>query len=149
MSVVTTKRIAADILGVGESRVRIDPDNFKRADEALTRDDVRRLIVEHVVYVTKSEGVSRAIGRKRHSQKKRGRMRGTGRRAGKKHARTPKKEAWMAKVRAQRKKLLELRLSGKLAEGAYRKIYNMVKGGAFRSTGAMMTHLTDNEMVKK
>ncbi|HDD33891.1 MAG TPA: 50S ribosomal protein L19e, partial [Thermofilaceae archaeon] len=38
------RRLAAEILGVGESRVWIDPEKLERVETAVTREDVRRLI---------------------------------------------------------------------------------------------------------
>lgn len=49
MSMRTTKRIAAKLLKVGISRIRVKPDETKRAKEALTTDDVRTLIKEGIV----------------------------------------------------------------------------------------------------
>ena len=49
MSVKTVRRLAADILGVGQSRVKINPLQIKRAEEALTRKDVEHLIGDGVL----------------------------------------------------------------------------------------------------
>ncbi|MEM1891329.1 MAG: 50S ribosomal protein L19e, partial [Nitrososphaerota archaeon] len=56
---------------------------------------------------------------------------------------------WILKVRAQRKALKKLRDSKMLVEGAYRKVYKMVKSGAFKSVSAMMEYLKQNKLLRR
>lgn len=148
MGIATVRRIAAELLGVGESRVRIDPKNPKKAEEALTRDDIRSLISQGVIYTLRKRGVSRARGREKDRKRRAGRRRGMGSRKGKRYASIPRKEIWMTHVRAQRALLKELELQKKLQKNAYRKIYRMIKGGAFKSRASLLTHLKDKELMK-
>lgn len=148
MGMGTVRRIAAELLGVGESRVRIDPANLKKAEEALTRDDVRALISQGVVYAVRKKGVARGRGREKHMKKKVGRRRGIGSRKGGRFARVPRKRVWMSRVRAQRRLLKELALEKKLQKDVYRKVYKMIKGGAFKSRASMLAHLKDLGWVK-
>ena len=64
MKLSTQKRLAADVLKVGMSRVWIDPDFEDEVSLAITRDDIRRLIDEGAIQKKRTIGVSR--GRARH-----------------------------------------------------------------------------------
>ena len=140
MTAKTVKRLAADLLGVGESRVRIKEGELGRAEEALTREDVRGLIADGAVY---------ALPKKGPRKKPEGRKRSRGSRKGTKHSRKPKKEAWMEKVRAQRKYLEELAKKGEIGPEDRRFIYLKVKGGSFRGKKALYTYLEENGMLKE
>jgi large subunit ribosomal protein L19e len=148
MGMATVRRIAAELLGVGESRVRIDPKNSSKAEEALTRDDIRSLISQGVIYALRKKGVSRARGKEKHIKMKAGRRRGMGSRKGKRYSIIPRKRVWISHVRAQRALLKELLLEKKLQKDAYRKVYRMIKGGAFRSRASLLTHLKDSQLIK-
>jgi len=150
MSMKTVKRLAAEILKVGENRVKIAPAEAKRAEEALTRDDVRALIVDNVITAEPKRGVSRLRARKKQAQKKKGRRRGIGSRKGGKYSKVKRKTIWMNKVRAQRKTLFEYSDKGLMEEGSsYRTVYKMIKGGAFKGRGQMVKYLQDNKMLKE
>jgi len=149
MSVKTVRRIAARLLGAGESRIKISPAGLKKAEEALTADDVRALIKEGVIWAERVKGVSRIRAKIRHAAKKKGRRSGSGSRKGTKYARMPKKELWKAKTRLQRKVLKELRDSNRLKEGVYRKAYMMIKGNAWRSKSAMLAYFEDAKWLKQ
>ena len=45
MTLRTVRRLAADILGVGENRIWIDPENLDRIAEAMTREEVRACLL--------------------------------------------------------------------------------------------------------
>ena len=66
-------------------------------------------------------------------QRSKGRRRGHGSRKGHGGARTPKKEAWMTKVRALRDELNNLRADGTIDATQYRRYYRRVKGGVYNS----------------
>lgn len=148
MSTKTVRRMAASILGVGESKVRFEPAAAAKSAEALTHDDVRSLIKEGSIGYVKKRGVSRHTGRERQVQRRAGRRVGKGSRKGRKTARGPSKEAWMVLVRSLRNQLRRLTKEGKLDRENYRKIYLMIKGRAFKSKATMMTYLADNAMLK-
>ena len=149
MAVNTVRRIAARVLGIGECRVRIDPEKLRRAEEALTADDVRALIKEGVVWAEPVKGVPRGRARSRHRKVKKGRMGGPGSRKGALFSRISAKEQWKAKIRAQRRLLRELRGAKRLKAGTYRHIYLMIKGNAFKSKAAMLAHLADLKLLKE
>ena len=144
----TVRRIAAEILKVGKSKVRFKPEAASRIEEALTREDVRSLIANGSVFALPKMGVSRIRGKKKQAQKRKGRRFGSGSRKGTFAARLGKKGAWMAKVRSQRNYLFSLVESGKLKEGESRRIYLMIKGNAFKGVKVLETYLKDNKLIK-
>ncbi len=127
MSLKTVRRLAADVAGVGESRVRIL--DAKRAAEALTRDDVRSLFSEGALAVLPAKGSSRAKARFKSSRTQAGRRRGRGSVKGGLKSRA--KHAWVLRVRGLRKALAAQK--GRIARTDYRKAYRMIKGGFFRN----------------
>jgi len=135
------KRLAADIMGIGKSRVRIDPDRGEEVASAVTRADVRKLISGGVINSVQKKGVSRGRARKLAAQKAKGRRVGPGSRKGARYARLPKKQRWMALIRALRSELRGLRTTGKIDRSAYRNYYVRAKGGQFRSRAHMLSHL--------
>lgn len=127
------KRMAADILGVGESKVWIDSTQTVKAMEAMTRDDIRNLIAQRIVRKRQDAQHSRGAARILHAKKRLGRKSGKGKRTGTKKARSKPREQWIARVRALRKTLQEYKKAGKL-KGTYRALYKQVKGNHFRGT---------------
>ena len=142
MSVRTVRRLAADILKCGESKVWMDPERREDIASALTRDDVKALIMQGAVKAVKKRGVSRWRGRKNDERRRKGR-RGPGSRKG---SSVDEKERWMAQVRAQRKYLKQIKSA--LKESAYRKLYLKVKGGEFKSRAQLMYYIKDNNLMK-
>ena len=141
------KRIAAELLKSGTSRIRIR--QSKEVDEALTRDDVRNLIRKGYIWKEQKKGTSKFNVKKKVKQKQRGRMKGFGSRKGKRGARKPRKDTWIETVRPQRKMLSELKEAGKLENSDFRKIYLMIKGGTFRSKKHLLFYLKDHEMLRE
>jgi large subunit ribosomal protein L19e len=125
--------MASEILKVGENRVWIDPERADDVELAISREEIRRLIRDRAIKKVPEKGISRARAKRIHDKKVTGRRRGQGSRKGTKGARTPSKEAWMKRVRAQRKRLRGLRDSHALNETVYRQLYIMSKSGLFRS----------------
>ena len=135
MTILTVRRLAADILNVGERRIRISPDGLKEAQGALTRADVKALIDKGIITKAKVKG--------RDSTRKR-RRRGRGRRKG---SLADRKKLWMQKVRAQRKFLSMLVEEGVLEKGAKRSLYGKVKSGLFKSKKTMLLYLKENGLI--
>ena len=150
MATNTVRRIASGMLGVGESKVKFRTDSIKKIEEALTREDIRTLIKDGVVYKIHKRGVSRVRGEAKRAQRKKGRRGGMGSRKGTPSARLDSKEAWIAKVRAQRRFLNGLVSSKKITDPkVYRKLYMMAKGNAFKSVKIMETYINDNKLLVK
>ena len=96
------KRISAEMLGVGKSKVWFDTEHMTEIKEAITKGDVRTLIRKRIIQRRPELGHSRVRARKRLTQRRKGRQKGQGTRKGKKSSRLTKKTAWMNLVRGQR-----------------------------------------------
>lgn len=148
MDLSIQRRLAAEILGVGESRIRIDPKEIERVSEAITREDVKRLIREGIIYVEPVHGNSRGRWRRVHRQKVKGRRRGHGKRKGASNARMPAKRVWVARIRKMRRYLRYLRDHGIIDPRTYRRLYRLAKGGAFKSLSALQAYMRESGIVK-
>ena len=146
MNLAYQRRVAARLLKCGLDRVWVDdrPEYQERIDEAVTRDDVRHLIVQKFIRKHQKKGISRGRARHRDAQRAKGRQRGHGK------ARTPKKEAWMTRIRALRDELRGLRVTGMLTASQYRHYYRRAKGGMYNSRAHLRSHIqTDGIEVKQ
>ncbi len=145
MDLKNQKRMAAEILDVGENRIYIDPDEQEEVSEAITRNDIRNLIEGGAIQKRDEKGTSNARSKKIKKQKKKGQRKGQGSRKGKKSARKGDKEKWMEKIRAIRARLKEMRDNDEITQEQYRKLYDMSKGGFFRDTNHLENHV-ENKM---
>ncbi len=144
------RRLAAEILGVGESRIRIEPksdEDVEDLESAITRDDVRSLIKRGVIYAAPIKSNSRGRWRAVRKKRSKGQGRGPGKRKGKKTARTDPKEVWIARIRKMRRYLKYLRDKKLISTRIYRKYYRLAKGGAFPTFRALRMHL-EKEMAE-
>lgn len=143
------RRLAAQVLKVGQNRVWIDPERTEDVETAMTRDEIRRLIHEGAIKSLAITGISRARARVLHEKKKKGRRSGPGSRTGSAQARISKKEAWMSKIRALRKRLRVLKAKKTIPESAYRKLYRMARSGRFESVADLERYLKAHELWRK
>jgi len=135
------RRLAADILKVGKSRVWLDPTKMGEIEKAITRADVRKLI---------KKGYIKALPEKIHMPKeKRKKKKGLGSRKGTKFSRLSRKRRWISTVRALRNMLRELKSSGQIDNRTYRKLRLLVKGGMFRSRSHLRTYLEQHDLLKE
>ncbi len=148
MELSTQRRLASDILGVGINRVWVDPARATDVSAAISREDVRRLIRQGAIKAKPELGISRGRFRRRAAKRKRGRRRGVGSRKGTRKARQPKKARWIRTVRPLRARLRELKREGTINPHEYRRLYRMVKGGAFKSRAHLETHLRARGLLK-
>lgn len=147
MSIKTIKRIASHLFNTGENKIKIKPDETAKVKEALTRDDVRSLIKEGVVYKIRKQGVSRANAKERQKQRKRGRQKGPGKRKGR--IKKLPKEQWISRCRIQREILAYLS-KNKLIESQDRKnMYYKIKGGYFKTKRSLIIYINDNKLTKQ
>ena len=149
MNLQNQKRIASQLLKCGENRVWIDPNRSKDISDAITRGDIRVLINSGAITARQKIGVSRGRAKHERSQRKKGRQTGHGSRRGKKGARKPSKERWMQTIRPIRKKLKELRDSGKIDTRTYRDYYMKAKGGVFKNRPHMESHMKAEGVLKE
>ena len=142
------RRLAAEILGVGESRIKILPEALEKLPEVTTRNDVRKLIKEGLIVVEPKKGNSRGRWRILHEKRKKGRRRGPGSRKGAKGARQDPEKQWVYKIRKLRKFLNTLKHKGIIDYKTWRKLYLMAKGGYFRDLAHLKHYLVTNGIVK-
>ncbi|TFF99814.1 MAG: 50S ribosomal protein L19e [Promethearchaeota archaeon] len=149
MNVNAQKRMAAKILDCGENRVYFDPYFIDEIKMAITREDIRNLIKEGIIRKKYKKGISNYRKKQQHERKKKGRARGLGKRKGTKKARTPKKEAWIKKIRPIRAHLKEMRDRKQIAKSTYRKLYKNAKGGMFRSVAHLNRYIEENDLMRR
>lgn len=137
------KRLAADVLDVGENKVWFDPNAQADIAEAITRDEIRELVDEGIIQAEETRSNSRGRARERNEKRSYGHQKGPGSRRGKAGARQNEKEAWTDSIRAQRRKLRELRDEGEVTPGQYRELYRKASGGEFRSVRYMLNYIED------
>ncbi len=149
MKLTTQKRIAADVMKVGISRVWMDPQFEDEISLAITREDIRRLVDEGAIQKKQKIGVSRGRARYKMQQKRKGQRRGLGRRKGKHTATLSKKDRWMMKIRPMRRELRRLREEGRITRRVYRDLYLKAKGNAFRNTAHLRTYIAEHKLEAK
>jgi large subunit ribosomal protein L19e len=137
MQLKLQRRLAADILGVGENRIRFDPERLEDLADAITREDVRALIEEGAIYAAPVRGQTRNRAKETRVRK------------GGKYATLTKKERWIMRVRPQRRYLRRLRDHGIIDRSLYRKLYLQVKAGRFKSIADIRNLLIEMGVMKK
>lgn len=143
------KRLAGQILKCSKNKIRFDQSRLEDIKEAITKADIRSLINDKAIISKPVVGISRARANKRKVQKSKGRQKGKGSNKGKKTARLSTKEAWMQKVRAQRKFLALLKEKEHVTAKDYQNLYRKSKGGFFRSVRHIKLYIEEHGMVKK
>ena len=135
----TQRRIASNVLKVGEARIWLDPSKFKDIKEAITRADIEGLISKGIIKKKELIGQSRARARVLHEKKRRGHRKGIGSRKGEKSARMAFE--WIDKVRALRNELFKQRKQGKIDQKEFRQLYRKIKGNSFHSVNHMRNYI--------
>ena len=146
MKLSTQKRLAAEVLKVGTSRVWIDPAFEDEVSLAITREDIKRLIDERAIQKRPATGVSRGRARFVLEQKRKGQRKGPGTKKGKATAKLTGKDRWMIRIRPMRKELRSLRNSKRITSRTYRELYLMAKGNAFRNTAHIRTYISERKL---
>ncbi len=142
------KRMAAQLMKAGMSRVWMDTKSVDDIAEAVTKDDIRKLIKRNVIQKRPSKGNSRSRFKVAKAQRNKGRRKGPGSRKGTKKARDPRKRKWVRSIRAMRNSLKEMRDSGKITRSDYRLFYKKIKGGTFRTRNALLLHMREQGTLK-
>jgi len=139
--VASQKRIVASVLKCGVNRVWFDPARLSDIENAISREDLRVLITDGAIKARQKKGVSRGRARARIAQRSYGHRKGPGKRKGAAGARKPSKTAWVQKIRAIRKVLVELRDAATIDRHMYRILYRKAAGGQFRSVAHMKAQM--------
>ena len=148
-NLTSQRRLAAEILKVGQNRVWIDPERMDDVEGAITREEVKKLIHEKVIVSLPEKGVSRSRAKVVRKKKVVGRRKGPGSRTGSGHAKISKKEAWMSKIRSLRRKLRELKANRVITESTYRKMYGVAGSGKFESVADLERYLKAHDLWRK
>ncbi len=126
------RRMAAQVLGVGETRVRIDPEATEQLQDAITRESVRGWVSAGLIWVEPKKGNSRGRVRLRHLKaKKKGK--GQGSKKGAQGARVGKKRVWVTRVRMLRHILKVMKDRGEITNENFKTLYKQVKGAEIRT----------------
>jgi len=140
--------MAADVLDVGKSRVWFDPDEQSEIAEAITREDIRDLVDQGTIRATDAKGNSKGRARERAEKRAYGHRKGPGSRKGKSGGRKNSKDEWVSRIRAQRRRLKELRDDGPLTATQYREVYNKASGGEFDDVARLEAYIRNNYDVE-
>jgi len=137
LNLKSKRRLAASVLGVGADRIIFNDEYSDLIQDAITRSTIRGLVGFGAITVAPEKGISRGRFRARSKKLKRGRSSGST--EGTAHARNPRKDQWISKVRALRWRLKVAKERKDISPEAYRRLYKQVKGGQVRG----VKHLLD------
>jgi|SRR5512143_910951 large subunit ribosomal protein L19e len=143
------RRLASQILKIGQNRVWINPEHMTDVEGAITREEVRKLIHEKIIVSLPVKGVSRSRAKSIRGKKKLGRRSGPGSVTGAGYAKVTQKEAWMIRIRALRRKLRELKASRVITEATYTQYYRMAGSGRFGSIAELERNLKEHDLWRK
>lgn len=146
MSLVSQKRLAAQILKVGKTRVWVDPEDTDRVSSAITRDEIRKLIHQGSIKKLPEVGISRGRKRVRSQELLAGRHKGPGSTKGKTH---DSKRRWVVRIRSIRRRLRSLRDKRFITTQVYRKLSLMAKGGTFRSAAHLDEYIDTHKLSRR
>lgn len=146
MSVVGQKRLAAEIMKVGVSRVWVDPDDIDVVSSAITRGEIRKLIHEGSIRKIPQTGISRGRKRERRNELLAGRHKGPGSTKGAVHHR---KQRWVVRIRSIRRRLRTLRDKRFITTNVYRKLSLMAKGGSFRGAAHLDEYIDTHKLARR
>lgn len=135
------KRLAAKILKVGKDKVWMDPSKLKDVSQAITRADVRRLILKGVV--------KKLPGKIKMPGKRTAKRRNEGSRKGSKNTIVTSKTKWINTIRPLRRELKELKDSKQIEGATYKQMRRLAKGGMFRSRSHLRLYLEQHGLLKK
>jgi large subunit ribosomal protein L19e len=142
------RMLASKILKCGRNRVWLDPTKINDISEAITSEDIRRLIKDGVIAKQRKKGQSSYRKKKKREQKKKGKRKGRGSRKGSLGARASRKGKWIKKIRSLRNMLKDLKDKDLLDKRTYRTLYLKTGGGFFRNKKHLQIYLKRNNLLK-
>ena len=135
------RRLASSILGVGDTRVWMDPNEVNEIALANSRKAVSKLIKDSFIIKKKVAMHSRQRARQRKEENLKGRHNGTGKRHGAREARMPTKVIWIRRQRTLRRLLKKYRESKKIDRHLYHSTYLACKAGTYKSKQNLADHI--------
>lgn len=146
MTLVSQKRLAAEILKVGTTRVWVDPEDTDRVSSAITRNEIRKLIHEGSIKKLPETSISRGRKRVRKQELLAGRHKGPGSTKG---SVADSKRRWVIRIRSIRRRLRTLRDKRFITTQIYRKLSMMAKGGTFRSAAHLDEYIETHKLTRR
>jgi len=134
------RKLAADILKVGQTRVVMDTEHLEEIKNAITRSDIRKMINHGWIKVKPGKIKMPDLYPKK-------RKKGPGKRKGSHGAKITKKRMWINTIRPLRRMLKELRDKKTIDSRTYRKTYMLIKSGAFRSRSHLKLYLKQQGII--
>jgi len=135
------RRLASSILGVGNKRIWMDPNEVNEIALANSRKAVLKLVKDSFIIKKKVRMHSRQRARVTKEERVKGRHSGTGKRKGTREARMPTKILWIRRQRTLRRLLKRYREAKKVDKHLYHKLYQGCKAGQFRSKKVLADHV--------
>jgi large subunit ribosomal protein L19e len=132
------KRLAAQVLQVGQNKVWLDPTYSKEIGEAITKADIDALIKDGAIKKHPTIGTKRRAGRIRQLRKRKRRGRGRG-----KTKLVPKqrKREYINRIRKLRVYLESLRQQRVVDQAQYKKFRMLAKAGLIKNKQDIMARL--------
>ncbi|MEM0067753.1 MAG: 50S ribosomal protein L19e [Saccharolobus sp.] len=143
------KRLAAKVAKVGLKRVKIPVEFMAEVQEALTKNEIRRLIKEGKIIILNKTGISTGrLNKRRKNRLLKSEGRKVGSRKGKKGARAKRKEMWVRRIRKIRRYLRWLRDNNVIDNHTYRMLYLKAKGGNYKGVSDVRNDLIQMGKIK-
>ncbi|MEM0293943.1 MAG: 50S ribosomal protein L19e [Saccharolobus sp.] len=143
------KRLAAKVAKVGLKRVKIPVEFMAEVQEALTKNEIRRLIKEGKIIILNKTGISTGrLNKRRKNRLLKSEGRKAGSRKGKKGARVKRKEMWVRRIRKIRRYLRWLRDNNVIDNHTYRMLYLKAKGGNYKGVSDVRNDLIQMGKIK-
>ncbi|MEM3280427.1 MAG: 50S ribosomal protein L19e [Saccharolobus sp.] len=143
------KRLAAKVAKVGLKRVKIPVEFMAEVQEALTKNEIRRLIKEGKIIILNKTGISTGrLNKRRKNRLLKSEGKKVGSRKGKKGARAKRKEMWVRRIRKIRRYLRWLRDNNVIDNHTYRMLYLKAKGGNYKGVSDVRNDLIQMGKIK-